>query len=337
MFLTGQIKHLKTPGYKLRSCLTISLWWLKLKHLDRTFFDDTIFIPRRSTALHAPILGLASSHPTWRQTGWSPLDPKKNSSIFWEASRKSSRMIPNVHPIKIMTKTYHTKTAQLFVGRLLNWKTSTRWRTFGWRNKRRRLSRWAEDLNHQTFSEKWREHAFQFYIMLYHFFSINFSHLFFHQFFSSIFPSACVDLRAEKEASHREGRCFPCLFFTRKGHGKLSSAGVKEKHVRFCCSLFFGSENAFLFGSKHFDDLMIFVVACKKWPALEETAAVRVTAAPIATFAPSVRRGAGAIASLLRWGRRSARPGRWTWKHEAGSNLKCYKNPGWTANLGVEP
>eukprot|EP00438_Fugacium_kawagutii_P010926 Skav211537 [mRNA] locus=scaffold352:467413:471343:- [translate_table: standard] len=36
---------------------------------------------------------------------------------------------------------------------------------------------------------------------------------------------------AEKEAAHREGRCFPCLFFTRKGDGCRQGDSCTHCHV----------------------------------------------------------------------------------------------------------
>eukprot|EP00434_Breviolum_minutum_P013758 symbB.v1.2.012135.t1/scaffold829.1/size159244/5 len=36
---------------------------------------------------------------------------------------------------------------------------------------------------------------------------------------------------AEKDASHREGRCFPCLFFTRKGDGCRQGDSCTHCHI----------------------------------------------------------------------------------------------------------
>mmetsp|Transcript_83738 Transcript_83738/g.132726 ORF Transcript_83738/g.132726 Transcript_83738/m.132726 type:complete len:142 (-) Transcript_83738:362-787(-) len=36
---------------------------------------------------------------------------------------------------------------------------------------------------------------------------------------------------AKKEASHREGRCFPCLFFTRKGDGCRQGDSCTHCHI----------------------------------------------------------------------------------------------------------
>ena len=82
--------------------------------------------------------------------------------------------------------------------------------------------------------------------------------------------------RAEKDASHREGRCFPCLFFTRKGGalgvdsmGTLKSPGLTHSSI-----------------ARHiFEMLNVCTLKMHTSPARQEMAVDRGIAAHTATFA----------------------------------------------------